>query len=73
MFLKYYFSYVYQKMVALSSIQIPLAVVQKFLENVQHKLLLPTIFVHFYFVLMKKTAVKMKIILFPSSDVIRTF
>lgn len=73
MFLKYYFSYVYQKMFVLSSIQTPLAMVQEFLENMQQELLLPTIFVHFYLVLMKKTAVKIKIILFPSSGIIRTF
>lgn len=73
MFLKYYFSYVYQKMVVFTSIQTPLAMVQEFLENVQQELLLPTILIHFYLFLMKKTAGKMKIIVFPFSDVIRTF
>lgn len=73
MFVKHNFSYVYQKMVVFSSIQIPLAMVQEFPENVQQELLLPTIFIHFYLVLMKKTAGKIKIISFPFSGVIRTF
>lgn len=59
-------------MVVFSSIQTPLAVIQEFLENTQQELLLPTIFIHFYLALMKKTAGNMKIILFPFSGVIRT-
>lgn len=51
-------------MVVFSSIQMPLAMVQEFLENMQQELLIPIIFMLFYLVLMKKTAGKLFYFLF---------